>query len=91
MIKFATTRLEFNRQIDDFLASQGLPVDDNYRALAGSFVQHMDNSSDSFDPDLLGRMIRKQLVNEWAYYLIKPEQAPSEDADGPEVGEIVKE
>src|ERR1700687_1093365 len=75
-VKLAQTQEEFDAQADAFLAENGFPLDADHRALFGSFIQHSDDSEDSFDPTLMRKRIRKAIATRLAFYLIKPDQRP---------------
>lgn len=76
--KKKTTRLatdveSMQAQADDFLVSQGFPVNKKYRQVFGTFVQHLPNNEDEFCPEDIAKAIRRAEANEAAYYgLINP-------------------
>jgi hypothetical protein len=78
--KLAQTQEAFDAQADAYLVEYGFPVDDEYRALFGSFIQHSDDKEDTFDPVLMAKRIRKAKATEFAFYLIKPERRPKKEA-----------
>lgn len=85
LIKIAQTAEEFDQQATSFLSSQGFPVDSDGKKLFAAFIQHLPQDNDSFDPDLLGRMMRKARANELAFYVMHPDKAPKkEQEDGKE-------
>lgn len=74
--KLAQTQETFDAQADEFLANEGFPVNDEYRMLYGTFVQHSGDSSDTLDINLMAQRIRKAKANEFAFYLIQPKRRP---------------
>lgn len=81
LIKIALTAEGFAEQAEAFLVSQGFPVDADGKKLFAAFIQHLPQDNDSFDPELLGRMMRKARANELAFYLMHPEKAPKKEQD----------
>lgn len=77
--KLAQTQEEFDAQADKYLADYGFPVNEEYRALFGSFIQHSDANEDTFNPDLMAKRIRKAKATEFAFYLIKPDRRPKKE------------
>lgn len=78
-IKIALTSKGLEQQAVEFLASQGFPTDQEGKRLFAAFIQHLPQDQDSFDPELLGRMMRKAKANELAFYMMHPEKAPTEE------------
>jgi len=84
LIKIAQTAEGFEEQAESFLVSQGFPVDSDGKKLFAAFIQHLPQDNDSFDPDLLGRMMRKARANELAFYMMHPDKAPKKETNGQE-------
>lgn len=93
LIKIDLTSEGFEKQAEDFLVEQGFPVDQDGKKLFAAFIQHLPQDQDSFDPNLLGKMMRKARANELAFYLMHPDKAPKkEQANGKEgISEASKE
>jgi len=84
-VKLAQTLEGLNSQADNFLKSQGFESTETNKKLFAAFIQHMPQDQDSFDPNLVGRMMRKAKANELAFYIMHPDKAPkSEQQDGSE-------
>ncbi len=91
-MELKTSYLELDKQCEEILASQGLEVNDLHKRLFGMFVQQeMSNKQTAIGIADLGSWIKKQLINEAAYYIIRPdvykkkmedERAAAEKADG---------
>lgn len=81
LIKIAQTAEGFEEQAEAFLVTQGFPVDQDGKKLFAAFIQHLPQDNDSFDPDLLGRMMRKARANELAFYMMHPDRAPKKEQD----------
>lgn len=79
LIKIAQTAEAFDEQATTFLTTQGFPVDNDGKKLFAAFIQHLPQDNDSFDPDLLGKMMRKARANELAFYMMHPDKAPKKD------------
>lgn len=79
LIKIAQTAEGFEEQATAFLVTQGFPVDQDGKKLFAAFIQHLPQDNDSFDPDLLGRMMRKARANELAFYMMHPDKAPKKE------------
>lgn len=58
---------------DAFLEKAGLMVDLDTQRLFAVMVQHLPPDQDWFDPKVMASTIRKALINEAAYFLMKPE------------------
>jgi|688.fasta_scaffold77618_7 hypothetical protein len=86
LTKLAQTPEAFEAQAEQFLSSQGFEVNADTKKLFAAFVQHLPQNEDSFDADLLGKMMRKAKANELAFYLMHPDKAPKKeqanDAEG---------
>ena len=78
-IKIAQTLEEFSSQAESFLVSQGFEVSEDNKKLFAAFIQHTPQDQDSFDPNLLARMMRKAKANELAFYLMHPDKAPKKE------------
>jgi hypothetical protein len=78
-IKIAQTLEGFASQAESFLSSQGFEVSEDNKKLFAAFIQHTPQDQDSFDPDLLARMMRKAKANELAFYLMHPDKAPKKE------------
>ena len=66
--------LELDKQCEEVLTSQGLEVNDLHKRLFAMFVQQeMSNRQIDLDPKELGTWLKKQLINEAAYYIIRPD------------------
>jgi hypothetical protein len=70
--KLPTTQEAMDALCDSFLEKNGFAVNDEMRALFGSYVQHSDERDDTFSPSALAKCIRKALANQCAFYLIHP-------------------
>lgn len=70
--KLPTSQEGMDALCDAFLAKNGFEVNDEMRALFGSYVQHSDERDDTFSPKALAKCIRKALANQCAFYLIHP-------------------
>lgn len=70
------TQSEMDQLAVDYLIDNGFEVTPDMLAMFGSFVSHSDQTDDTFDPILLKKMIRKQIANGLAFYLVKPERRP---------------
>jgi hypothetical protein len=86
LIKLAQTSKGFEEQAEAFLVTQGFPVDGDGKKLFAAFVQHLPQDNDSFDPDLLGRMMRKARANELAFYMMHPDKAPKKEQENGKEG-----
>ena len=78
-IKLAQTDEAFQAQAEKFLIDNGFEVNDNFKALFGSFVQMLSQHEDEFDPEFVAKSIRKAIANEFAFYLIHPNKRPVKD------------
>lgn len=76
----AQTQEDFDKQAEEFLASNGFPLDNNYKAMFGQYIQMSPPNEDTYSPKSLAKHIRKAVANELAYYLIKPEKRPVKEA-----------
>lgn len=72
------TQAGIDKQCDDFLAKYGFPLDDEFRAMFGQLIQHLPDSEDDYDPELMARRIRKAVATRFAFYLIQPQRRPKE-------------
>lgn len=86
LIKIALTTEGFEEQAEAFLVSQGFPVDQDGKKLFAAFIQHLPQDNDSFDPDLLGKMMRKAKANELAFYMMHPDKAPKKEQENGKEG-----
>lgn len=86
LIKISLTSEGFEEQAEAFLVSQGFPVDQDGKKLFAAFIQHLPQDNDSFDPELLGRMMRKARANELAFYLMHPDKAPKKEQENGKEG-----
>lgn len=86
LIKIAQTVEGFEEQAEAFLVMQGFPVDQDGKKLFAAFIQHLPQTEDSFDPDLLGRMMRKARANELAFYMMHPDKAPKKEQENGKEG-----
>lgn len=64
MIKVAQTLEDTVKQIEEFLISESLELNDDMRVLAASMLQHEQAVSDEFDPKALGMAIRRLIFNQ---------------------------
>ena len=78
-IKIAQTLEGLSAQAESFLTSQGFEVSNDNKKLFAAFIQHTPQDQDSFDPDLLARMMRKAKANELAFYIMHPDKAPKKE------------
>ena len=78
-VKLAQTQEELDVQIDGFLESNQFPLTQEYRHLAGVFIQHLGDTEDSFDPVDLAKRIRAARAKQLAFYVIHPEKRPNVD------------
>lgn len=85
-IKIAQTAEGFEEQAEAFLVTQGFPVDQDGKKLFAAFIQHLPQDHDDFDPDLLGRMMRKARANELAFYMMHPDKAPKKEQENGKEG-----
>ena len=76
LVKLAQTQEEFDAQASKYLLKEGFEDTQEYHQLYGAFLQHMDATTDSFDPKAMARMIRKQRANQFAFYLMYPDKRP---------------
>jgi len=89
-MKLKTSYEELRVQAGELLLSVGLDLNDLHMRLFGMYVQQQIDT-DELDPDAMGTWVRKQLINEAAFYIIRPEahkkmledKAAAEKADEP--------
>jgi hypothetical protein len=70
------TQSDMDQLAVDFLQDNGFEVTPDMLAMFGSFISHSDQMEDTYNPILLRKMIRKQIANGLAFYLVKPERRP---------------
>lgn len=75
-VKLPITQEGMDALADSFLADNGFEVNDEMRALFGSYVQHSDEREDTISPKALAKCIRKALASQCAFYLIHPSRRP---------------
>lgn len=85
------TQADMDQLAIDFLQESNLPDTNDMKALFGSFISHADPQQDTFDPELVARMIRKQIANSLVYYLVHPERRPKPAEETAIVSELPDE
>jgi len=71
-MKLKTSYEELTVQAEELLLSGGLEPNDLHKRLFGMYVQQQIET-DELDPDAMCAWVRKQLINEAAFYMIRPE------------------
>lgn len=98
-IDLPTTVEELAKVRDSFLEVENLGNSLEVQRLFAMMVQHLPPNQDWFDPEDMGRCIRKALINEAAYFLLKPEayeqfkaeQKEANEAPQGPTGQVVQE
>jgi hypothetical protein len=71
-MKLKTSYEELDAQAEGLLLSVGLEPDELHKRLFAMYVQQQLDT-DEIDAHYMGSWVRKQLVNEAAFYIIRPD------------------